>query len=341
MIMYRATALQLTLDPINVAKSKAEARAMMMAAIDRVATTMSYLGTETRLVVLPEYYLTNFPMGIPMDQWADWAALDFEGPEHDALAAIAQKHKCFLCFNAYEKDTNFPESYFQSNVIFNPSGDIILRYRRLNSLHTPTPHDYWDKFLDLYGMDGVYPVAKTEIGNLCMIASEEIQYPELVRSFAVRGAEVFCHPSAEALDLAVSAKDIAKRARAIENMGYVVSANVGGARNVPYLESSTDGLSKVVDYEGRVLAEAGQGESIAASADLNISALRRFRNRPGMNNFFSRHRMELYWNTYSRTEFYPPNLLVDKAPSRQLILSTQSQVLARLRSAGIIEPDEE
>ena len=341
MIMYQAIAMQMALHPINGAKNKAEARAMMMNAIDRLANTMGYLGTETRLVVLPEYYLTNFPMGMPMTQWADWAALDFDGPEHEALAAIADRHRCFLCVNAYEKDSNFPDTYFQSNVIFNPSGAIILRYRRLISQHTPTPHDYWDRFLDLYGLDGAFPVARTEIGNLCMIASEEIQYPELVRCFAVRGAEVFCHPSAEALNLAVSAKDIAKRARAIENMGYVVSANVGGAINVPYLQSSTDGLSKVVDYEGRVLAEAGQGESVAARADLNISALRRFRNRPGMNNFFGRQRMELYSDTYSRTDFYPPNLLMDQTPSRQFMLDTQAQVLARLRSAGIIEPDQE
>ncbi len=91
MIMYRAIALQLMLHPINAAKSKAEARAMMMQAIDRVATTLEYAGGGGKLVVLPEYYLTNFPMGMSMEQWADWAALDFGGPEHEALAALAQK----------------------------------------------------------------------------------------------------------------------------------------------------------------------------------------------------------------------------------------------------------
>ena len=276
-----------------------------------------------------------------MEQWADWAALEYEGPEHEVLATIAQKGRRYLALNAYEKDKNFPGTYFQSNVIFNPSGDIILRYRRLNSLHTPTPHDYWDKWLDLYGIEGTFPVAKTEIGNLCMIASEEILYPELVRAFAFRGAEVFCQPSAEALDTAISPKDLAKRARAIENMGYVVSANVGGVPNAPYLESSTDGLSKIIDYEGRVLAAAGQGESMTASAYLNISALRHFRNQPGMNNFFSRWRNELYWNTYSKTDFYPPNMVEGRQPTRAQILNTQDPVLARLRDRGILEPYED
>jgi predicted amidohydrolase len=276
-----------------------------------------------------------------MDQWRDWAALDMDGPEYEALAALAQRHRCFLCVNAYELDRNFPDTYFQANVIFNDSGDVALRYRRLMSLHTPTPHDYWDKYLDLYGLDGTFPVARTSIGNLCAIASEEIQYPELVRAFALRGAEVICHPSAESLDLAVSGKDIAKRARAVENMAYVVSANVGGHVGAPFLEQSADGLSKVIDYQGRVLAEAGQGESIAAGSDVNVSALRRFRNRLGMNNFFSRHRMELYRAAYTSTDFHPPNTLVGRKPDRGFILEQQRGVLQRLLANGILEPDEE
>ena len=344
MIMYRAAALQMAVYPVNQATSKDEARALIRKAIERVATVMPGMklasGGEVKLVVLPEYYLTNFPMGMSLQKWADWAALDVDGPEYESLAAIADDADCFLCVNAYEKDRNFPGSYFQSCVIFDPSGDMVLRYRRLNSLHTPTPHDYWDKWLDLYGLDGTFPVARTEIGNLCAVASEEIQYPELVRTFALRGAEVICHPSAEGLNLAVSQKDIAKRARAIENMAYVVSANVGKHKNVPFLEASADGLSKIVDYQGRVLAEAGQGETLAANADLNISALRRFRSRPAMDNFLSRQRVELYRDTYARTDQYPANTLLSQKPSRELFLQNQREVLKRLQAAGILETDE-
>lgn len=344
MIMYRALALQMAVHPINYSTSKAEARHLMMGAIERVARALAGVQVSSnvvKLAVLPEYLLTHFPMGISMQQWRDWAALDVDGPEYEALATLAQRFNCFICTNAYERDKNFPNTYFQSNVIFDDSGNVALRYRRLMSLHTPTPHDYWDKYLDLYGLDGTFPVAKTSIGNLCAVASEEIQYPELVRAFALRGAEVICHPSAESLNLAVSGKDIAKRARAIENMAYVVSANVAGHKGVPFLEQSADGLSKVIDYQGRVLAEAGQGESLAAGSDVNVSALRRFRNRPGMNNFFSRHRMEIYRDAYASEEFHPPNTLVNKKPDRELILDNQRRVMERLLAAGIIEPDED
>ncbi len=344
MIMYRALALQMAVHPINRCASKAEARELMMRAIERVAGALAGVQISSnvvKLAVLPEYLLTHFPMGIPMPQWRDWAALEVDGPEYEALAALAQRFNCYLCVNAYERDRHFPDTYFQANVIFDDTGNVALRYRRLMSLHTPTPHDYWDQYLDLYGLDGTFPVARTPIGNLCAVASEEIQYPELVRAFALRGAEVICHPSAESLNLAVSGKDIAKRARAVENMAYVVSANVAGHMGVPFLEQSADGLSKVIDYQGRVLAEAGQGESIAAGSDINVSALRRFRNRLGMNHFFSRHRMEVYRQAYESDDFHPPNSLVGRTPEREFILEQQRQVLQRLLASGVIEPDED
>ncbi|MBL8644925.1 MAG: hypothetical protein JNK21_13405 [Rhodospirillaceae bacterium] len=340
MLMYRAVAMQIECLPINASTSKAEARAMMMAAITRLKITIPgsriYAGNGVKLVVLPEYVFTGFPMGTAIPKWADWAAVDVGGPEYEALARIAQDNNIYLCGNAYERDANFPGIFFQACFIFDPSGKHILRYRRLTSMFSPTPHDYWDKYLDLYGWEGVFPVAKTEIGNLAAIASEEIQYPELVRCFALRGAEVLCHPSAEPLLTGLTPKDIAKRARAIENLAYVVSANVAGHRDIPFLDKTCDGLSKIIDYQGRVLAEAGPGESVTAAADINITALRRHRNTADINNFLPRLRMELYADTYARKDFYPANTLMKTDPTPQHFGAVQRQVIERLRQAGII-----
>jgi predicted amidohydrolase len=343
MIMYRAVPLQIECLPINASATKDDARALMRASIARLKTiipgTRISAGADMKLVVLPEYVFTGFPMGMAIPKWADWAAMDIDGPEYEALARLAQDNKIYLCGNAYERDANFPGIFFQACFIFDPSGKHILRYRRLTSMFSPTPHDYWEKFLDLYGMDGVFPVAKTDIGNLAAIASEEIQYPELVRSFVLRGAEVLCHPSAEPFQTGLTPKDIAKRARAIENLAYVVSANVAGHRDIPFLTNTCDGLSKVIDFQGRVLAEAGPGETAAGAADINITALRRYRNKQDINNFLPRLRMELYAETYQRKEFYPANTLLNAAPTPQHFGAVQRDAIARLRSAGVIEPE--
>jgi hypothetical protein len=65
--------------------------------------------------------------------------------------------KLFLAGNAYELDRHFPGLYFQTSFVIAPSGDVVLRYRRLNSMFAPTPHDVWSKYLDIYGLDGVFP----------------------------------------------------------------------------------------------------------------------------------------------------------------------------------------
>jgi hypothetical protein len=67
---------------------------------------------------------------------------------------------------------------------------------------------------------------------------------------------------------------IINRARAIENMAYVVAANQGASLR-HYPPYSWPGGSQVVDYDGRMLAEAspGPGERIVV-APIDISALR-------------------------------------------------------------------
>jgi len=343
MLMYRATAMQIKCVPVNGCGDKAAVRAMMAQCLDKLAFNVPGIkhstGPSVKLVVLPEYFMTSYPMGMAIDKWADWAAVDTDGPEYDRLAKIAQDASVYLCGNAYVRDKNFPNIFFQGSFIFSPAGQLVLHYHRLTSMFSPTPHDYLDKYLDVYGADALFPVARTEIGNLAAIASEEIQYPELVRCFALRGAEVLCHPSSEPYMTGLTPKDIAKRARAIENLAYVVSANTAGMVGVPFLEHSTDGLSKVVDYTGRVLAEAGFGETCTATADINISALRRARNTPDINNFLARMRMELYASTYARKDFYPANTLMKKTPTPEHFRAEQAAVIERLRKIGVIEQE--
>jgi predicted amidohydrolase len=126
----------------------------------QIPASIAFIGFDCRLVVLPEYFLTGFPMGDSLAVWGEKACLEMAGAEYEALGEIAQKNKIFLAGNAYELDPNFPGLYFQTCFVLDPSGSIVLRYRRLNSMFAPTPHDVWDKYLDCYGIDGVFPLPK-------------------------------------------------------------------------------------------------------------------------------------------------------------------------------------
>jgi predicted amidohydrolase len=336
---FRALALQVTCHAVNQASDRAQAAALMQNTIDRlaqqIAASIAFIGSDCRLIVLPEYFLTGFPLGESLASWAQKACLEMTGAEYEALGKIAQKHRIFLAGNAYELDPNFPNLYFQTCFIIDPSGSIILRYRRLNSMFAPTPHDVWDKYLDCYGLEAVFPVAKTEIGNLAALASEEILYPEVARCMVMRGAEIFLHSTSEVYGDRTP-KDAAKITRAVENMAYIISANTAGIDRIPIPIASADGGSKIIDYRGLILAQTATGESMAAFAEIDLIALRRYRRRPGLNNLLSRQRFELYAESYQRSHFYPANTMQDKEVDRKHFLQIQQTAIERLAELRII-----
>ena len=341
---YRALALQVTCHAVNRLPDRDSARARMRVSIDRIAqqvrASKAFIGSDLKLIVLPEYFLTGFPMGDTLPAWGQKAALEVDGPEYEALGALCAGNQVFLSGNAYELDRHFPGLYFQTSFVIDPSGNVVLRYRRLVSMFAPTPHDVWSRYLDIYGLDGVFPVARTAIGRLAAVASEEILYPEITRAFALRGAEVILHSSSETGSPQLTPKDIAKRARALENLVYVVSANTAGITDIDIPSASTEGMSKIVDFLGEVRAEAGTGESMAAQAEIDLGALRRYRLRPGMGNLLSRQRLELFAATYAQS-IHPPNTMLGpdgqpRVPERSHFAETQRAVIERLRAAGVI-----
>lgn len=338
---YAALALQALCDAVNQDKSRKDAHERMRRAIGRVSAQIlaakgflkGFNGYDLKLVVLPEYWMTGFPLGEAREEWRDKAVIDQSGPFAEALAGIAKKAGVYLCSNHYENDPAFPDLYFQANVVYAPSGEVILRYRRMISLYSPTPYDVWDRFVAAYGEDAVFPVAETEIGILGSIASEEILYPEIARMVALKGAEILLHPTSEVGAPGLTPKDIAKRARALENIAYVVSANSGGLTGTAVPAQSTDLMSKIVDYKGAVMAEAGAGETMNANAVLDIGALREARSKTGMSNFLSRLPLAAFRKGYAG-EMAPPNRTRDgQMIERAEAIRQQQAVIDRMLKA--------
>ncbi|MGJ3230863.1 MAG: nitrilase-related carbon-nitrogen hydrolase [Oceanicaulis sp.] len=343
---YSACALQVVCDAVNQDSTVEAARARMMASLARigrqVATTKAFLrtfnGTELKLVCLPEYFLTGFPLRESREEWKAKASIDMDGPEYEALSQIAQRFGVFLGGNLYENDPNFPALYFQANFLIAPSGETVLRYRRMISLYTPTPYDVWDEYLDIYGYDAVFPVADTEIGKIGSIASEEILYPEIARMHALKGAEILLHPTSEVGSPRLTVKDVAKRARAIESLAYVVSANSAEILGTPVPAASTDAMSKIVDWNGAVLAEAESGESLNANAVIDLPELRATRARTGMANLTSRLPLAAFAPAYTGAVRAEPNAMAGRAMLTQdEALARQRAVIERMRADGVLE----
>jgi predicted amidohydrolase len=344
---YTALALQTRCDAVNQDRTPEDARARMAAAIERVSGQISaargflqgFNGYPVKLVVLPESWMTGFPLGETREAWQAKAAIAMDGAEAEAIAGMAQRHGIYLCSNHYELDPHFPDLYFQANVIYGPNGEVACRYRRMISLYTPTPYDVWDQYLDIYGLDGVWAVADTEIGVLGTIASEEILYPEVARMVAMRGAEILLHPTSEVGSPQMTPKHIGKLARAVENMAYVVSANSAEIIGTPVPSGSTDGMSLVADWYGRILAEAAPGESLNGNAVLDLAGLRSARQQAGMTNTLSRLPLDAFAADYDNRTLAPPNRTPDgQMIERVEVLRRQQETIARMTQDGVIRP---
>jgi len=346
---YLAVALQLDCHAINKCQTKEESHDLMMKRIQDISnfvqTTVNFhlffYGSPVKLVVLPEYTVCGFPLQETPQEWQEKGCFEIDGPEYEAFSKIAQENDIYLAGNTYEIDPNFPEIYFQTCFIIDPSGDVIVRYRRLTSVIWATPHDVWDKYLDLYGYEKVFPVAKTEIGNLACIASEEIMYPEIARCHVMRGAEILLHPSSEPGSPRSTEKEICRRARAAENLAYVITANTSTILNISVPAYTCSGMSKIVDYRGKILSEASAGgESHTANAFINLRSLRKYRRNAGMTNYVSRQGFDAYAQSYAEADFLKANSLLKdgkvQQPSREFFLRRQEKVIEKLIAKGIL-----
>ena len=220
---------------------------------------------------------------------------------------------------------------------------MILRYRRLTSSFEPTPHDVWDKYLDIYGVDGVFPVARTEIGNLGMIASEEILYPEFTRMHVMRGAEVIIHPTSEPGSPQLTIKETCRQRPRDREPGL---RGVGQLRRASTIfrfpPTPAARCPRSSDRTATSWPRRRQGgESMSANAVLDVSALRR---EPASHRHGQYHvasairdlRRELRQADYPPANFLLRDGKVIEPPNRDVFRRRQEDNIERLIKAGLL-----
>ena len=349
MTPYSALALQMDCRAVNTLPDREAVDVAMQSTLARVDQLIAgskgfistFSGDALKLVVLPEYFLTSFPMGESIAEWRDKACITIDGPEYQRMGQIARERGVYLSGNVYELDPHFPDLYFQTSFIISDEGEVILRYRRLISMFAPTPHDVLTEYIKAHGEESLFPVVETPLGRLACVASEEILYPEVSRALATRGAEVLLHSSSEVGSPRPTPKNIAKCARAYENMCYVVSSNTSAIHDSPVPENSTQGHSQIVDFKGQVMTEAYTGESMVGNGLIDIERLREARAKPAMTNMLARQRLSLFRSTYAADQFYPADNLLNEAgevtvPDRAHFMGQQSTVIENLKKAGLL-----
>ncbi|MDA1191127.1 MAG: nitrilase [Candidatus Poribacteria bacterium] len=213
-----------------------------------------------------------------------------------------------------ERDEWWDHVVFNTTCLIGPEG-IWYKYRKVNpwipfEVHA-SPHD-------IEGYDEpLFPVAETPIGNIGTAICYDWVFPEPLRQLAANGAEVLIRVSAYMDPWGATAPmdwwTVVNRCRALENTSYVVAANQGASLR-HYPPFSWPGGSMVVDFDGRILAQAdpGEGEKIVV-APIDITALRHERRQRQGHQMLAHLRTEAY--PMYRQPYYPRGQWSDESPT--------------------------
>src|SRR5580765_7494417 len=305
-IRYSAAACQVDMpNPIERKQMRANTDRMLSMVDSTVAGDAPFL--PVRLIVFPEF-AHSAPVFETAKELIDKLAIEIPNEHTERLQQKAREHGIYIQSGSMlEVDSKWPGHVFNATCLIGPEG-ILYKYRKVNTwipyeVHS-SPHD-----IDRYD-EPLFPVADTPIGKLGCAICYDWLFPEAIRQLAMNGAEVLIRVSAY-MDPWGATEPMAwwtiiNRARAIENLAYVVAANQG-ARLKFYPPYSWPGGSQVVDFDGRLLAQAspGPGERIVV-APVDISALRHEREARRGHHMLSHLRSEAY-PTYKAHQ-YPPSL---------------------------------
>lgn len=259
-----------------------------------------------KLVVFPEFAHAA-PVFASAAELTEKLAVEIPNEHTERIWQKAKEHNIYIQTGTMlERDKKWKNALFNTTCLIAPEG-ILYKYRKVNpwipyEVHT-SPHD-------IEGYDEpLFPVADTPIGKLGTAICYDWLFPEVLRQLAANGAEVLIRVSAYMDPWNATAPmdwwTVINRSRAIENTAYVVASNqAANLKNYP--PYSWSGGSQIIDFEGRILADAspGPGERIVV-APIDVSALRHEREIRRGHSFLAHLRTGAY-PVYQK-HFYPPN----------------------------------
>ena len=315
----------------------AVSRADYMKDIERLATTIGFavwncsLDLPVRLVAVSEGGIGGWALGGGDDHQRIYndRVPEIDGPETRALGDIARATNTFLIAQMVCKDPEFMENkIFNIAFIIDPNGDIIHKHYKTSFYQyepNVAPSDIWDHYLELYGDDpiklheAIWPVAKTEIGNIGTLICAEGSFPEAARGLAMNGAEIIWRTQYPEPWMGNGMSEMQNKSHAIFNTCYVVAPNIGAIAlpGAPDHVIAT-GKSQIIDYRGNVISQyLGSGESWVSGL-IDIEQLRDFRLRGQWQNLVKDIRVEEYKVIYdammAKGGIYPKNLCMEDPP---------------------------
>ncbi len=316
---YIAVALQTTVRHIT-RRSDAEQNLTHIGKMIDLVCHICSLELPVRLIALGEGCIQGFAdeiLHLSSAEYTATMAADVPGWETEALGAKARQHGIFILAQIKEKLPQYPDRFFNTVFMLDPQGTVIYKHRKNVVLfveHSTTPHDVYDQWVreNGDGLEAFFPVARTEIGNIAGSVGVEGAFPESYRGFAMNGAEILYRGSLPEPWVSRGIWDVQNRARAADNTAYLLAPNCGAlimpGKATTVIGGALGGKSMIVGYKGDLLAQSTVVDDCYVAAEINVDALRYYRETARFQNWLPYLRTEIYRSVYAQP-IWPRNQL--------------------------------
>ena len=224
------------------------------------------------LAVLPE----NFAfMGLKDADKRGVAESDGRGPIQDFLAGTALKLHMTIVGGTVPLRGGEDGRVAAACLVYGPDGKRNGRYDKIHLFDVDIPgraETYRESAHVAPGSNAA--LVDTPAGRVGLSVCYDVRFPELFRSLSAAGAQLLTIPSAFTSPTGRAHWEILLRARAIENLCYVIAPAQSGFHPSG---RETYGDSMIVDYWGRVLQRLPRGRG-SVVADIDLGALTEVRN---------------------------------------------------------------
>jgi deaminated glutathione amidase len=260
--MIRCAAIQMASGP-SVSANLLEAEKLVAEAVRGGA----------KLIALPE----NFAMmgNKEKDKLAVKEIDGDNGPIQKFLANTAKKYGIWLVGGTIPIAGDSDEKVRATCLVYNDLGERVARYDKIHLFDVMVPGtDEVYRESDSIEQGGNIVVIDSPFGKLGIAVCYDLRFPEFFRRMLEQGMEILIIPSAFTAKTGSAHWEVLLRARAIENLCYVVAPNQGGFHKNG---RKTFGHSMIIDPWGVVLDCYKTGAGFV-SAELDLDRLSKVRN---------------------------------------------------------------
>ena len=226
---------------------------------------------DAELVVLPENFAI---MGLSEMDKVAIAETAGEGPIQQFLSQQASKHGVWIVGGTIPLESGVAGKVYSTSLLYNDSGEVVARYDKLHLFDVllEDSNESYNESETIESGDDIV-VVDTPFGKLGMAVCYDLRFPELFRAMADVGMEMCVLPSAFTSLTGRAHWESLLRARAIENLCYMVAPDQGGYHKNG---RETYGDSMIVDPWGVVLNRLPHGTGVVVS-EIDLEKLRKTR----------------------------------------------------------------